>query len=105
MQQKEVVSTEKEATKEKASTASKTTIDLEKSDTEQTNVKGEVDGEEEGGVNLESPFIVKKRQNQSSKGPHKKQKSDKLVSAMPLVLIEGYLDEIDNAVRDTMENI
>jgi len=91
--------------KEKVSTMSRTTIDLSKSDTEHTNVEGETEGKEEWGIGLESPFIIKKRQKQSSMGQCMKQKYDKSVSAIPLVLMEGGPDEIGDVVCDTTKNI
>lgn len=36
-------------------------IDLGESDMENINVEKEIEGEEEGGMGLKSPFIVKKR--------------------------------------------
>ena len=72
---------------------------------ERTNEEVEIEGEQEGGTGLESPFIVKKRQKQSYTRPRKKQKSNKSVNTTPLVLMEGDLDEIGDVVRDATKNI
>ena len=112
--QKEAFTKEREVSKEKVSakkidtpkektTTSQVTIDFE--ELECTDVEVETRDEEKGGANLESPFILKKRQKWSSMGPHKKQKSDKTASATPLVLMEGDLDEIGDVARNTIENI
>jgi len=76
------------------------TIDVDKSNTECTQVEEETYVEEEGGAQLESPFVVKKRKKRTSTGQCKKQKSNKKIGTMPLVLTEGDLDEIGDVVRD-----
>jgi len=70
-----------------------------------TNIEVEAESEEEGVADLESPFIVRKRQKWSSTGPHKKQKSDKSVSMTPLVVTEANLDKISYVVHNVTENI
>lgn len=100
---KEAVAKEKEATKEK--TTSKATIYLDESETKCTNVEEEIEEEVVGGAGVGSPFIFKNKQNMSLKRSHKKKKLEKSVSATPLVLAEGDLNEIGDVVHNATTDL
>jgi len=68
-------------------------------------VEEEMEGEEEGGACLESPFVIKKRQKRSSPGLRKKKKPDKAKGMMSLALREVDLDEIRDVVYDAMMDL
>jgi len=67
---------------------SQDTIDVNELKMERTHVEEEIEAEDEGGVELESPFVVKKRKNQTSIRLCKKQNSGRSVDVIPLVLVE-----------------
>lgn len=68
-------------------------------------MEGEIEGEEEVGTGLESPFFIKNRKKRSSTGLCKKKRSKKSVGATPWVIIEGELDEIGDVVSDATKHI
>lgn len=49
---------------------------------------------------IESPFIIKKRKKSTAGGARKKQKSDNTSNIESMVLVEGEIDDIRDALRD-----
>lgn len=54
---------------------------------------------------MESPFIVKKMEKQSSTDCTRMRSPDKSASMKPLVLMDGNLDEVSDVVHDATKNI
>lgn len=100
--EKEVIAKDKEA---KETMILRVTIDVEESKMEKTPEEEEIEEEDEGGSELESPFVIKKRKKQTSTRLRQKQQFDRSVGMTPLVLTKGDLDEIRYVVRDITTNI